>query len=212
MKVYLFLVPAALSALMALSVGGLAWKLMVPAACALAILSLVWVPTPLSARERAILLLALLACLVGDYFLATRSGHSHYFEFGIAAFLIAHLCLVRYALWNGKLHLRALLLLLLAFLPYYGLALAPRFKEPVLAIAVLLYLLVSCLGFASACGIRIPRPSRQLYVASLGLLLFSDTLISLSEFLHYRTFNAWILPTYYLFLIGVTASAVQRRA
>jgi hypothetical protein len=41
-------------------------------------------------------------------------------------------------------------------------------------------------------------------------VVFSDTIISFSEFLHYRTLNAWILPTYYLGHLTITTSILLR--
>lgn len=208
---YVMLLLPALAAWMALKGGGLAWKLLVPASCALVTVALFWLPTALARREVIVILLGFLSSLVGDYFLATRSGHSHYFELGIVSFLIAHGFFLRYALWNGGLSRGALFGVLAMFLPYYLFALFPRFKDPVLAVAVFLYLVVSCAGFAAACGIRIASPGRPLYVVGIGLLLFSDTLISLSEFLRYRALSGWILPTYYAFLICIAASVLVRR-
>ena len=120
--------------------------------------------------------------MVGDFFLSNRPGHTHFFEAGIAAFFVAHLGYLRYALLNGKLHRLALAILLAGFGSYFGLALAPAISDRVLWVASLLYLLISCVGFAAALGLKQPPRVKGLYVAGIGLVVFSDTVISFSEF------------------------------
>jgi len=144
--------------------------------------------------------------MVGDYFLSNRPGHSHYFEVGIGAFFVAHLGYLRYSLLNGRLHRIALVVLLIVFVPYFGLFLAPAIRGGGLWLAVLLYLLISCVGLAAAVGLKQPSLEKGFYVAGLGLVVFSDTIISFGEFLHYRDLNSWILPTYYLAHLAITAS------
>jgi len=148
--------------------------------------------------------------MVGDYFLSSRSGHTHYFEAGIAAFFVAHLGYLRYSLLNGALHRVALVVLMLVFVPYFGLALAPAIQGGVLWIAVLFYLLISCIGLAAAVGLKQSSVLKGSYIAGIGLVVFSDTIISFSEFLHYRALNAWILPTYYLAHLTITTSILLR--
>lgn len=206
------LVYPTVAAVMALIGDRLAYKLSVPGCCALAV-SFLFIARPARVPRREIvsMVAGLLLSLVGDYFLATRSGHPHHFEAGIASFLLAHLCFLRYALWNGRIHLLTLAVTLLMFVPYYGLALIPRTPDAVLRVAVLLYLLVSCVGFAAAMGMQVAAPGRWFYRIGIGSLVFSDTLISFSEFLHYRLLNRLILPTYYLCLLGITASILIRQ-
>lgn len=148
--------------------------------------------------------------MVGDYFLSSRRGHAHYFEAGIAAFFVAHLGYLRYSLLNGGLQRFALTILLVVFVPYFGLVLSPAIHGGVLWVAVLLYLLISCVGLAAAAGQKQPSRVKGFYLAGIGLVVFSDTIISFNEFLHYRALNAWILPTYYLAHLTITTSILLR--
>jgi len=207
---FLLLLPS-VAGVVALSTGRLPFKLAVAGLCAVIVLH----SMRGTARARTLhlwaVVVALVMSMVGDYFLSSRSGHPHYFEAGIAAFFAAHLGFLRYALANGRLHKVALAILLGAFVPYCALALSPAIEGAVLWVAVWLYLLVSCVGLAAAFGLKQPLVVKILYVAGIGSLVFSDTLISLSEFLHWRAFNALILPTYYLAHLAVTASILAGR-
>ncbi|HNU98716.1 MAG: hypothetical protein KA191_00850 [Verrucomicrobia bacterium] len=70
---------------------------------------------------------------------------------------------------------------------------------------------VSCIGLAAAVGLEQSGHIKGLYVAGIGLIVFSDTLISFSEFLRRRELNAWILPTYYLAHLCITATVLLAR-
>ena len=154
---------------------------------------------------------AFIMSMVGDYFLSNRRGHSHYFELGIAAFFVAHLGYLRYSLLNGGLHQLTLAILLTLFVPYFGLALSPAIRGKLLWPAVLMYLLISCVGLAAAAGLKQPVQVKGLYVAGIGLVVLSDTIISFREFLKFRELDALILPTYYLALLTITASILLRQ-
>ena len=73
-----------------------------------------------------------------------------------------------------------------------------------------LYLLISCTIFSAACGLERPVVEKAPFVAGISLILFSDTLISLTEFRNYHLLNALILPTYYGALIAITFSLIVR--
>lgn len=206
-----FLVLPGAAAGLALWTGRLPFKLAVPGLCALILIEAM----RRNAAPRRAAIWAVVAAfgmsMIGDYFLSSRRGHSHYFEAGIAAFLVAHLGYLRYSLAHGKLDWRALGLLLTMFVAYFGLALAPAIESRVLWDAVLAYLTVSCIGLAAAVGLDQPGPIKGLYIAGIGLIVFSDTLISFSEFLGWRELNAWILPTYYLAHLCITAAVLLAR-
>lgn len=208
-RLYLLLIPA-IAAAIALSTGRLPFKLAVAGLCALVLLD----HMRRQGQLRQVRFLAVVAALgmsmVGDYFLSSRRGHPHYFECGIAAFFVAHVGFLRYALANGGINKPALGLLLLVYLPYFGLVLLPAIEGGVLRLAVLLYLTVSCVGLAAAFGMRRPPTAKALYITGIFSIVFSDTLISFSEFLHCRSFNALVLPTYYLAHLAVTASILIR--
>ncbi len=211
MNLLVLLVLPGAAAGLALWTGHLPFKLAVPCLCALILVEAM--RRDAAARGAAIwaVVAAFGMSMVGDYFLSSRRGHSHYFEAGIAAFLVAHLGFLRYSLAHGRLDWRALGLLLTVFVAYFGLALAPAIESRVLWAAVLAYLAVSCIGLAAAVGLKQPGRVKGLYVAGISLIVFSDTLISFSEFLHWRALNAWILPTYYLAHLCITASVLLAR-
>lgn len=207
---FAWLVVPLISAGMALATGRLPWKLGVPACCGAILLSQRRRVSPRCRLQVGAVVFGFALSMVGDYFLSSRRGHAHYFEAGIAAFLLAHLGYLAYALANGRLHWGALSLLLAGFVPYFILGLAPAIPAPGLWVAVLLYLLVSCVGFAAAWGLRVAALPRGLFIAGIGLIVFSDTLISFSEFLRWSALNAWILPTYYLAHLALSSSLLAR--
>ena len=147
---------------------------------------------------------AFVMSMVGDYFLSNRRGHEAYFLLGIAAYFLAHLGYLAFALSNGRVSWLALAILLTGYMAYYLLKLRPAIGDPLLSIAVLAYLLISCFALAAAIGLRLPRLARGFYVAGLCLIVLSDTLISFTEFLRYRDLNGLILPTYYLAHVSIT--------
>ena len=211
MKSLVLLTLPVLSAVLALSTGRLPFKLGVPSLCALILITL-FRRCPLArCRDVWAVVGAFGMSVVGDYFLSSKNGHSHYFEAGIAAFFVAHLGYLRYSLLNGGLHRLTLIILLVGFVPYFGLALSPVIDGRVLWVASLLYLLISCIGLAAAVGLKQSSLVKVFYVVGIGLLVFSDTVISFDEFLRYRGLNRWILPTYYLSQIAVTSSILLRR-
>ena len=68
-----------------------------------------------------------------------------------------------------------------------------------------LYTVLSLATLAAAIG-RNRGLGGWLFAGGIGLLLFSDTLISLREFWNWSRGSAWILPTYYLSQLLVTAT------
>lgn len=206
MKFLLLLVLPALSAVLALKTGSLPFKLGVPGLCALILLAFLRRSPGLRRQGVWALVAAFGMSMVGDFFLSNRPGHAHFFEAGIAGFFVAHLGYLGYALRNGGLHRLTLAVLLVGFVPYFGLALSPAIGSWGLWIAVLLYLLISCVSLAAAVGLKQASWVKGFYVIGLGLVVFSDTVISFNEFLHYRELNGWILPTYYLAHLAVTSS------
>jgi uncharacterized membrane protein YhhN len=207
---YPLLVLPVLTAILALRTGQIPFKLGVPGLCGW-ILWLELRRQPIdSRRELGAVIWAFGMSMVGDWFLSNRQGRTHFFEAGIGGFFLAHMGYLGYALLNGRLHRPALIVLLLLFVPYYGVWLAPAIEAPVLNGSVLLYLLISCVTLAAAIGLNLPASSKALYVAGIGLVVFSDTIISFKEFLDYDGLNVWILPTYYLAHLVITLSILIR--
>jgi uncharacterized membrane protein YhhN len=205
----LLAVPAAL-AVLAVKTGFLPFKVGVPAACGL-ILIVHAVQRAPGGWQSAWLVAAFVCSMAGDAFLSNKGGRESYFVTGIGAYLFAHVGYLVYALLNGRLHGLALGLLLAGYLAYYVLVLRPAIDAPVLSLAVLIYLVISCVTLAAAVGMRLPPWVKACYVAGIALIVLSDTLISFNEFLHDRTFNAWILPTYDLAQISITLSVLLLR-
>jgi len=146
----------------------------------------------------------------GDWFLSNRHGDTGMFIAGIALFLVAHIGYLSYALMNGKMHLISLGILLAGYLVFFFLKLFPALDNPVLMIAVLAYLFISCFSLAAAIGIKATPFIYWSYVFGISLVLFSDTIISFREFIGYKQLDFLILPTYYLAHISVTFSLIKR--
>lgn len=146
----------------------------------------------------------------GDYFLSTKGSDESRFVAGIALFFVAHIGYLVAAWLNGRVQRLVLGGLLLVFVGYYVIFLGPAIESPVLRIAVLLYLLISCLVLAVAAGLEWRFDAKVLYVTGIASIVFSDTVISFHEFLGFRALNWTILPTYYLAHLLVTASLLRR--
>jgi hypothetical protein len=202
---WLLCVPAGL-AIAALLTGTLAAKLGVALSCAL-ILSWSLLRTP--GRDVGWVIAALILSAGGDWFLSNRGGRVAFFVAGIGLFFGAHVGFLRYAWARGEVDKRILGSLLGVYVPYYWLWLRPAIAQPVLAVAVLIYLLISCVVLSVASGLRTPFGVKALFVSGIGFIVFSDTLISLSEFVHWRHANRMILPTYYLAHLCIAASVLK---
>ena len=96
----------------------------------------------------------------------------------------------------------------LAYLGYYLLLLRPAIGDSVTSLAVLAYILVSCISIAAAAGIRFPasRLSRLLFILGIASLIFSDTLIAQKRFLHEDCLFTLMMPTYFASQLLVTAA------
>lgn len=145
----------------------------------------------------------------GDWFLSTRNGETERFVIGIALFFVAHIGYLTYALLNGKIRRNFTVGFTLVFLIYYALVLYPAIDEVVLNIAVLIYLLISCLSFGIAVGFQGDELAKRAYIFGIFLVLFSDTIISIKEFVGIHEVDWLILPTYYLAHIAVTFSMIS---
>ena len=77
-------------------------------------------------------------------------------------------------------------------------------------VAALIYLLISCFSLGAAVGIDAKPLVRWSYVFGIVLILFSDTIISLKEFVGHNELNGLILPTYYLAHISITFSLIAK--
>jgi uncharacterized membrane protein YhhN len=192
------LIPAVLGVI-ALFSDWLPAKMGVPLACAL-ILLLAWrsQATMASTKDLLWVVAALVFSAAGDYFLSNMAAQASFFVIGIGLYLLAHLGYLGFAWRNGRLNRGVFGIALLVYLPYGLLLLKPAIADSLLLAAVLAYLLISCLVFAVACGLRLAQPGKLLYQTGIGLIVLSDTIISFTEFLHFQSLDWMILPTYYL--------------
>ncbi len=148
--------------------------------------------------------------IVGDYFLSTRGGDTLRFVYGIFFFFLAHIGYLSYALYHGKIRWGFTTLLCGGYLIFFFTSLYPAISDRVLLWAALAYLFVSCFSMGAAWGIRFAGLAKWLYVGGIGLILFSDTLIALAEFMGQAQWDFLVLPTYYLAHIVITWSVWQR--
>ena len=150
----------------------------------------------------------------GDYVLGHWGGSFEGFVCGVRLFLLAHLGYVVYSLRCGRMQWWLLALLVVVFGAYFVLLLRPVIGDDVTRLAVLAYILVSCLSMAAAVGIgksseTYDRFARGLYIAGIFSLLFSDLLIAQKRFLHDGTLYTLMMPTYFLSQILVTAAQIR---
>ena len=153
---------------------------------------------------------AFLFSIAGDWFMSNKLGDNMMFSKGIALFFLAHLGYRGFALRNGKIKWRFNLLILMCYLLFFFLWLYPSIEDKILLYAALVYLLISCLTFGTSAGIKGDNTFRRAYIFGIFLIVFSDTIIALSEFLGYGTLDFLILPTYYLAHISISFSLIRR--
>ncbi len=154
---------------------------------------------------------AFLFSIGGDWFLSNRNGEMLMFIGGIALFFIAHVGYLTFALMNGQLNRIYTALILGAYLVFFSLIIYPGINDKTLMLASLFYLLISCFSLGAAIGISDHTWFKGLYIFGIGLVLFSDTAISLREFAKFKELDFLILPTYYLAQISITASLMVRQ-
>jgi uncharacterized membrane protein YhhN len=153
---------------------------------------------------------AFLFSIAGDWFMSNKLGDTMMFSKGIALFFLAHLGDLGFALVNGKIKWRFTLIILIAYLLFFFLLLVPSIDDKILRYAALIYLLISCLTLGTAIGIKGDSVFKWAYIFGIFLIVFSDTIIALTEFLGYSKLNFMILPTYYLAHISITFSLIRR--
>lgn len=154
---------------------------------------------------------AFLFSIAGDWFLSNRHSDTSRFIMGIALFFLAHVGYLVFALMNGRLNRSLTLIILAVYLAFYFFMLSPDIEDKILMVAALLYLLISCFSLGAALGMKGNSTFRWLYIFGIIMVLFSDTIIALREFVKYKDLDFLILPTYYLAQISVTASLMVRK-
>ena len=152
-----------------------------------------------------IIVLAFMFSILGGWFLSNRRGMEIRFIYGILYYFIAHMGFLWFSLKNGKINKWILCGTTTAYLIFYVFMLNPSIESKVLTLAVLFYLLISCISIAAAIGNNMPTVSKWLFASGIFSLLFSDTLIAFYEFLgHQDLYLLLMMPTYFLSHILIT--------
>lgn len=209
-RIFLLLLIPLISGILALNHFGFPFKAGVAAS---GILILWWVYFGKLSQSKDVWAIfgAFLFSIAGDWFLSNRNGETSRFIMGIALFFLAHVGYLTFALMNGRLNRLLTLIILAAYLGFYFFMLSPGIEDKTLKVAALCYLLISCFSLGAALGMKGNSAFRWLYVFGIVLVLFSDTIIALREFVKYKDLDFLILPTYYLAQISVTASLMIRK-
>jgi len=153
---------------------------------------------------------AFLFSIAGDWFLSNKGDSFMMFSAGIGLYLFAHVGYLWFALRNGRMHKLFTIVLLAGYLLFFFVKLYPALDDTVLLVAVLLYLLISCISLGAAFGIKLPPVVKWSYFAGVTLVLLSDTIIALKEFASYGDLNFLILPTYYAAHMSITYALIRR--
>lgn len=207
--IYGLLIFSTVSAMLALNNFGFIFK-SGTAGIGIIILSLLNLRKAKPLKEVWMIVAAFLFSIAGDWFLSHSNNDSLMFSKGIALFFFAHIGYLSYALFNGKIKWLTTSILLIVFLIYFFVLLYPTFDDTVLMIASLIYLFISCLSFGASLGMKGDSVVKWTYVFGIFLVLFSDTIISLTDFLGYESLGFLILPTYYLAHIIITFSLMRK--
>ena len=203
------LILPAIIALLALNGYGFVFKAGVPVICTLLIVILNGDSLKLK-KDIWFVVGALIFSAAGDWFLSFKGDSFIRFAAGIGLYFFAHLGYLGYALANGRLSKLFTAVLLLVYLLFFWFALVPNIEEMVLLIAVLIYLLVSCISLGAAAGVQLPGIVKWNYFFGIVLILFSDTIIAFHEFTTYQELNFLILPTYYAAHLFITFGLINK--
>lgn len=174
------------------------------------LLLLTWKNRIFQAKDVWMILLAFLFSIGGDWFMTHKQDNTEMFIGGITLFFVAHIGYLSFALMNGKVKWLFTLVVLAGYLVFFFVKLFPAFNDNVLMSAALIYLLISCFSLGAAVGIRATPVVRWTFISGIFLVIFSDTIIALDEFVGYEKLNFLILPTYYAAHIIITFSLMKK--
>jgi uncharacterized membrane protein YhhN len=160
-------------------------------------------------KEYGAIPLAFLFSIIGDFFLHLKGTSLQAlcpslpsflttFILGVAFFFLAHCSYIVFFLKHGKVNWFIMWTLVGLMAIYSATMLMPSIKDKAISIAVILYILISCLSVSCAAGMKMDKGIKYLMVAGISSLLFSDYLISQHNFLHVNFGYFLMLPTYYL--------------
>ena len=207
MKYFALLIPI-VSAVFAITDGSFIFRAGVSGSCAAIVLFLSCYG---NGRSKLWVVAALLVSAIADWFMMHSGKVQIYFIYGIALFFIAHSGFIVYCLKNGRFNRWALLIISTSYLVFFFTTLLPAINQTILLIAVLAYLLVSCVSFAVAFGLKLPSFARWCFILGISFLIFSDTIIALNTFAGY-SINNLILPTYFASHILITLALIKPKA
>jgi len=207
--IYGFLIFSVVTAILALNNFGFIFK-SGTAGIGIIVLALLNQRKTKPSKDVWMIIAAFLFSIAGDWFLSHSNNDTIMFSKGIALFFFAHIGYLSFALLNGKIKWLTTSILLVVFLLYFFVLLYPTFDDTVLMLASLIYLFISCLSFGASLGIKGDSVVKWTYVFGIFLVLFSDTIISLTDFLGYKSIVFLILPTYYLAHIIITFSLMRK--
>jgi len=156
------------------------------------------------------IILAFVFSIIWDWFLSNKGDSFLMFTVGIGLYFLAHLGYLVFALMNGGLNKIFTAIVLVLYLIFFFMVLRPAINESVLLVAVLIYLLISCLSLGASVGLRDYKITKWSYIVGITMILFSDTIISFKEFTSYQQLNFLILPTYYAAHILISFALVWK--
>ena len=156
------------------------------------------------------LVAAFVLSIGGDMFLTYRTKDVHYVA-GIALFLLAHLGFLAFAITRvpfswlrfGVVAALGLVLYFAVLLPHSNLK-----KRPAMAVAVIVYIMISCASLAAALDLTSHSAARWVFAAGITSLAVSDIMIALRDFRGVSKVKPWVMPLYFLCHILVAVSVV----
>ncbi len=151
--------------------------------------------------------------IIGDMFLHFDEGRAPLFIAGVAFYFVAHIFYICYTLRRGRVNWWMFAVLTVLFTAYFIWLLIPSISDMGIRIAVMAYILVSCLSVSTASAMpyspTMDRTAKALIITGISSLLFSDFLISLHDFIGIGTGYWLMLPTFYLSQILVSAALIH---
>ena len=166
----------------------------------------------LSDREgKTLMICAYAFSIIGDFFLAHQKMSPLSYLFGVGGFFAAHSFFLSYAALKMRFSYFSLILALILIVPYGRFlmkGLYPNIREIPMKIAVTMYMLISIAVISVTVSMNVPVFEKILFFSGIAMILFSDTLIALDDFMGKRKWGTLILPTYYACHILIAASMI----
>ena len=157
------------------------------------------------ARFYTLMLLALMACLVGDTFLLKEQ----FFVYGLGAFLVAHLLFTFAFIQKGGVHAKPLVLILILLISSsYFVFLLPKLGEFVIPVSVYFAVICAMAWQGISLGISQSTKKGKLLALACCLFMFSDSMIAFNKFvIPFGLSGLIILSTYWLSITLIADSA-----